>query len=121
MLKTLYIWTLARYHSLSITLVERSQDLLESLRAELLHPAERIVGERDPEGLDAAVDLVDAEVGLRQILYVVGRLVELRSVILDATFVVQDQHLLLLRIRLLAQRLLLLLRQVHVGLWNRHN
>lgn len=103
-------------HLLPVTLVQRGQHLLQPLSTELLHPAEGIVGERDSEGLYAAVDLVDAQVGLRQVLYVVGRLVEFRTILLHAALVMQNQHLLLLRLGLLAQRLLLLLRQVHIGL-----
>lgn len=52
-------------HLLPITFIESSQNLLETFRAELLYPAERIVGERDSEGLDAVVDLVDAQIRLR--------------------------------------------------------
>lgn len=65
-----------RIHLLSVTLIESSQNLLETLGAELLYPAERIISERDPEGLDAVVDLVDAQIGLRQVLYIVRRFVE---------------------------------------------
>jgi len=97
-------------HSLSVTFIQSSQNLLETLGAELLYPAERIVSERDPERLDAGVDFVDAQIRLRQVLYVVRWFIEFRSVLLYATLVVQHQHLLLLRLRLLAQRFLLLLR-----------
>lgn len=50
----------AIHRLLSVTFVESSEDLLKALRAELLHPTQRIVGERDPERLDASVDLIDA-------------------------------------------------------------
>lgn len=103
-------------HLLPIAFVEDDEDLFEAFGAELLYPTEWIVRQRDPERLDARVDLVDAQVRLGQVLYVVSWLVELVSTVLDATLVVQNQHLLLLSLGLLTQRFLLLLRQVHVCL-----
>lgn len=53
------IFSKSKTHLLSITLIESSQNLLEPFGAKLLYPAERIVGQRDPEGFDAIVDLID--------------------------------------------------------------
>lgn len=65
-----------RIYLLSVTFIESSQNLLETLGTELLYPTERIISERDSEGLDAVVDLVDTQIGLRQVLYVIRRFVE---------------------------------------------
>ena len=42
--------------------VEEGEDLLEPLRAELLHPLQVVVGQRHPQRLDAGVLLLRAQV-----------------------------------------------------------
>lgn len=56
---TEHLFPVHRIHLLSITLIKSSQNLLEPFGAKLLHPAERIIGQRDPKRFDASVDLVD--------------------------------------------------------------
>ena len=47
---------------LSEAVVEEGEDLLEPLRAELLHPLQVVVGQRHPQRLDARVLLLRAQV-----------------------------------------------------------
>ena len=47
---------------MSEAVVEEGEDLLEPLRAELLHPFQVVVGQRHPQGLDAGVLLLRAQV-----------------------------------------------------------
>lgn len=62
--------------SLAVTDVKCGEDFLETLSAKLLHPAESIVGEGNPQGLQTVVDLVDAEIRLVQVLNIFKWLVE---------------------------------------------
>ena len=60
-------------HPPSVALVEHRQQLLEALGAELLHPGERVVGERDAQRLHALVGLLHAQVRLAHVRDVVVR------------------------------------------------
>ena len=51
--------------------------MFEAAGSELLDPLERVVGQGHPEGLDAAVLLLQAQVGAAQVLDVVARTLEL--------------------------------------------
>ena len=98
-----------KQNSLSKALVEQRQDLLEPLCAELLHPLERVVGQGDPQPLHAAELLVQAEVGVGEVLDVVGGGVELRPGLVAA---VHREHLPLLGQGQVKKRGLLLLEEL---------